>query len=88
MITGRVIGTVVANAKEENLLGIKLLVVRLIENGKETKIEIAADATRQAGEGDFVYMIGKKEAARIFRKQYTPVDWAIAGFIDTYNEEL
>ena len=67
MYTGEVVGCVVATVKEENLNNIPLLVVRLIENGKKTKMIVAADATRQAGRGDFVYLIGSKEAARMFR---------------------
>jgi ethanolamine utilization protein EutN len=86
--TGRVTGTVVATVKEENLQGIPLLTVKLIENGKEAGTVVAADSTRQAGPGDFVYLIGSKEAAKMFRKELTPVDSAIVGFIDTYNEEL
>ena len=88
MYTGKVTGTVVATVKEENLLGIPLLTVKLIENGKEAGAIVAADSTRQAGPGDFVYLIGSKEAAKMFRKNLTPVDAAIVGFIDTYNEEL
>jgi ethanolamine utilization protein EutN len=86
--TGRVTGTVVATVKEKNLQGIPLLTVKLIENGKEAGTIVAADSTRQAGPGDFVYLIGSKEAAKMFRKNLTPVDSAIVGFIDTYNEEL
>ena len=78
----------VATVKEENLEGIPLLVVQVIENGKRTKKVIAADSTRQAGQGDFVYLIGSKEAARMFRKKLTPADAAIVGFIDSYREEL
>ncbi|WP_294547619.1 EutN/CcmL family microcompartment protein [uncultured Pseudoflavonifractor sp.] len=88
MYTGEVIGSVVATVKEEHLEGIPLLVVQVIENGKRTKKVIAADATRQAGHGDFVYLIGSKEAARMFRKKLTPADAAIVGFIDSYREEL
>ena len=88
MYTGKVAGTVTATVKDENLKGIPLLVVRLIENGKETELIIAADSTRQAGLGDFVYLIGSKEAARMFRKPLTPADAAIVGFIDDYHEEL
>lgn len=88
MYTGEVVGCVVATVKEENLNNIPLLVVRLIENGKKTKMIVAADATGQAGRGDFVYLIGSKEAARMFRKQYTPADAAIVGFIDQYREQL
>ena len=88
MYTGIVTGTVVATVKEENLSGIPLLTVKLMENGKEAGTIVAADSTRQAGPGDYVYLIGSREAARIFRKSLTPVDAAIVGFIDTYNEEL
>ncbi len=88
MYTGEVVGRVVATIKEENLNNIPLLVVKLIENGKKTKMIVAADATRQAGRGDFVYLIGSKEAARMFRKEYTPADAAIVGFIDQYRETL
>lgn len=88
MYTGEVIGTVVATVKDENLEGIPLLVVQVIENGKSTKKIVAADATRQAGRGDHVYLIGSKEASRMFRKKLTPADAAVVGFIDVYNEEL
>ena len=60
----------------------------LIEKGKKTKMIVAADHTRQAGRGDFVYMIGSKEAGRMFRTKRTPADSAIVGFIDSYNVQL
>lgn len=85
MYTGEVVGCVVATVKEVGLENIPLLVVQLIEKGKKTKMIVAADATRQAGRGDFVYLIGSKEAGRMFRKKLTPADAAIVGFIDTYN---
>ena len=67
MYIGEVVGCVVASVKEERLENIPLLVVQLIEKGVKTKMIVAADATRQAGRGDFVFMIGSKEAARMFR---------------------
>lgn len=88
MYTGVVAGSVVATVKDSALEGIPLLVVRKMENGREAGLIVAADQTRQAGMGDFVYMIGSKEAARIFRVKRIPVDVAIVGFIDTYHEEL
>ena len=88
MYTGKVIGNVVSTVKSEGLNGIKLLVVQVIEDGKETRKIIAGDATRQAGVGDFVYLIGSKEAWLSFRTPFVPCDAAISGFIDTYNEEL
>ena len=88
MYTGVVVGKVISTVKEENLMNIPLLVVRKIEDGKEKDLVVAADSTRMAGDGDFVYMIGSKEACRVFRKEYTPCDVAIVGFIDSYREEL
>ena len=88
MYIGEVVGCVVATVKEPNLKNIPLLVVQLIEKGKKTRMIVAADATRQAGRGDFVYMIGSKEAGRMFRTKRTPADSAIVGFIDSYNVVL
>lgn len=88
MYTGIVVGCVVATVKEEGLENIPLLVVQLIEKGQKTKMIVAADATRQAGRGDYVYLIGSKEAGRMFRKKLTPADAAIVGFIDSYNIDL
>lgn len=88
MYAGIVAGTVVSTVKDPGIDNIPMLIVQKIENGKEAGLVVAADQTRQAGIGDHVYMIGSKEAARIFRKGLTPVDVAIVGFIDDYNEEL
>ncbi len=83
MNIGRVEGTVVCTVKTKSLEGIKLLIVRQIINGQDKGLVIAADATRQAGEGDVVYMIGRKEAALIFDlKDPPPSDLTIAGIID------
>ena len=88
MYTGEVVGSIVATVKVPNLEGIPLLIVRLIENGKPKNMIVAADSTRQAGRGDFVYLIGSKEAARMFRNILPAADAAIVGFIDDYREEL
>ena len=88
MYTGKVVGRVVSTVKDERLKGIPILVVRQIENGKETKLLIVTDSTRQAGEGDFVYLIGSKEASRMFREETPPSDASIVGFIDKFNVEL
>ena len=88
MYIGEVVGCVVATVKESGLDNIPFLVVQLIENGKKTKMIVAADSTRQAGRGDFVYLIGSKEAGRMFRTKRTAADAAIVGFIDSYNIKL
>ena len=89
MYIGEVVGTVVATVKEPGLENIPLLVVQQIEKGKKTKMIVAVDSTRQAGKGDFVYLIGSKEAGRVFReRKLVPADAAIVGFIDSYNVVL
>ena len=83
MNIGRVEGTVVCTVKTKSLEGIKLLIVRQIINGEDKGLVVAADATRQAGLGDVVYMIGRKEAALILNlTDPPPSDLTIAGIID------
>jgi len=80
---GKVVGTVVCTVKTPSLEGVKLLVVRQIVNGVEKGLVIASDGTRQAGIGDVVYMIGRKEAALLLsRDDPPPSDITIAGIID------
>lgn len=90
MYTGKVVGSVVCTQKDPALVGIKLKLVDVIENGVVTKTIVASDATRQAGNGDFVYLIGSKEAGMPFLDQHelNPVDASIMGFIDEYNENI
>ena len=79
MNIGKVVGSVVCTVKTP----IKLLVVRQIVNGQEKGLIIACDGTRQAGIGDVVYMIGRKEAALMLDLQDPPPsDITIAGIID------
>ena len=83
MNIGKVVGTVVCTVKTPSLEGVKLLVVRQIVNGVEKGLLIACDGTRQAGVGDVVYMIGRKEAALILSKEDPPPsDVTIVGIID------
>ena len=83
MNIGRVVGSVVCTIKTPSLEGIKLLIVRQIVNGEDKGLVIACDGTRQAGIGDVVYMIGRKEAALMLDLQDPPPsDLTIAGIID------
>ena len=83
MNIGKVVGSVVCTVKTPSLSGIKLLVVRQIVNGQEKGLLVACDGTRQAGIGDVVYMIGRKEAALMLdRDDPPPSDITIVGIID------
>ena len=83
MNIGIVVGSVVCTVKTPTLEGVKLLVVRQIVNGEKKGLIIACDGTRQAGIGDMVYMIGRKEAALMLDwDDPPPSDITICGIID------
>lgn len=83
MYLARVIGTVVASTKAENMKGMKLLVVQPCDAERRPVGEphVAADAT-QAGVGDLVSCVGSREAALAFSPSFVPVDAAIIGIVD------
>jgi ethanolamine utilization protein EutN len=83
MYLARVIGTVVAMQKAENMQGLKLLVVEPInkEHKPEGEPHVAVDVA-QAGEGDIVTCVGSREAALAIQPSFVPVDAAIIGIVD------
>jgi microcompartment protein CcmK/EutM len=91
MYLARVIGTVVATRKAQDMDGIKLLVVEplsvtaLREHKRNGEPHVAID-TVQAGEGDLVSCVGSREAAlaapRVGPTSFVPVDAAIIGIVD------
>lgn len=86
MDIGKVRGTVVSTNKDANLTGIKLLVVQEYINGEPGGLIVSTDGTRQAGPGDLVYLISKKEAGLPFPEcRLMPSDSSIIGFIDRIN---
>ncbi len=83
MYLGEVIGTVVASAKTPGLEGAKLLLVQpLNEDRKPAGAKQVAVDTVQAGVGDFVYLVGSREAALACQPTFVPVDAAIVGIVD------
>ncbi len=90
MYVGRVVGSVVCTQKDPALVGVALKLVEVIENGVVKNTIVAADAMRLAGNGDFVYLIGSKEAGMPFLDQHklNPFDASIMGFVDEYNENI
>ncbi len=87
MYLGRVIGTVVATRKAAGLYGVKLLVIEPLDDQLRVSGErqVAADATRQAGPEDLVYLVGSREAALALDPWFVPVDAAIVGIVDQVN---
>ena len=86
---GRVIGTVVATRKYEDLEGIKFLVVQPLDEDlkPQGKPRIAADATAQAGPGELIFMVASREGAQALPEVFVPVDLAITGIVDEVDVE-
>lgn len=83
MYLGEVIGTVVASTRYPGLDGIKLLVVQPVDDNRRPngRAEVAVD-TVQAGPGDFVWLVGSREAAQALEESFVPVDAAIVGLVE------
>jgi ethanolamine utilization protein EutN len=81
---GRVIGTVVATQKYDDLEGVKLLVVQPLDEELKPQGEatIAADATFQAGPGELVFMVASREGSQALPDWFVPIDLAITGIVD------
>jgi ethanolamine utilization protein EutN len=87
MLTGRVIGRVVLCEVSDGLVGVPMLLVQPLDKTgvpKGTPI-VAADATRQAGPGEWVYYEGGREAAMALDPWFVPIDHTIIGIIDRYS---
>ncbi len=81
MIVGRVVGSVVATRKNENLLGNKFLIVEPYDNMAGSGRIVAIDNVG-AGIGENV-LVATGSAARIgCGVETSPVDAAIVGIID------
>jgi ethanolamine utilization protein EutN len=88
MKIGRVIGSVVCTKKIDSLEGVKLLLVRpLDENMEEAGPPLVACDTVQAGRGDIVLFEGGREAAMALKNWFNPSDATVMGIIDQVNRE-
>lgn len=82
MIVGKVVGSVVATRKNENLVGSKFLIVEPFESMEQGKGRIVAVDNVGAGIGEIV-LVTKGSAARIgCNLKEAPIDAAIVGIVD------
>ena len=86
MIIGRVVGTLVSSQKEEELVGLKLLLVREIDQALELvgKLVVAADAVG-AGVGEVVLYAAGSSARQTRVTQNRPVDHTIMAIVDQFE---
>ncbi len=79
MIIGEVVGSVWATRKEESLTGLKLLIVKTMD--EQPRTIVAADQIG-AGMGDKVLVSVGSSARKILSNPDNPIDASIIGIID------
>jgi microcompartment protein CcmK/EutM len=86
MLLGRVAGTLVASRKEENLEGLKFLVVRQldVDNEETGGYVVAADAVG-AGVGEVVLYATGSSARQTVLTNNRPCDAVIMAIVDTWE---
>ena len=86
MQIARVIGDVVATRKDDNLTGLKLLIVQPLTPDRQPagRPLVAVDAVG-AGVGEHVFFVRGKEASFPFHPVEPPVDAGIVGIIDHWD---
>ena len=81
MLAGQVIDSIWATRKADSLVGLKLMLVKLLDGSDEEKHIIAAD-TIGAGIGERVILCEGSSARKMLGKDTIPVDSIIVGIID------
>ena len=86
MQLARVIGEVVATIKDDNLTGIKLMVLQPIAaSGDPAGRTLVALDSVGAGVGEHVFFVRGREAAFPFYPVEPPTDAAIIGIVDHWT---
>lgn len=88
MQLAKVIGDVVVTCKDDNLTGMKLLVLQPIaaDGSHAGRTLVAVDAVG-AGVGETVFFVRGKEASFPFYPVEVPTDAGIVGIVDHYDVE-
>jgi len=86
MHLARVIGDVVVTRKDENLTGLKLLILQPLtpERQPAGRTLVAVDSVG-AGVGEEVFFVRGKEASFPFYPVEAPVDAGIVGIVDRWD---
>ena len=86
MQIARVVGDVVVTRKDENLTGLKLLILQpLTPDGNPAGRTLIAADSAGAGVGERVFFVRGKEASFPFYPVEAPVDAGIVGIVDHWN---
>jgi microcompartment protein CcmK/EutM len=86
MQLARVIGNLVVTRKDQNLTGLKLLLLQPLTPSRAPagRTIVAADAVG-AGVGEEVFFVRGKEAAFPFHPTEPPVDAGVVGIVDYWT---
>ena len=86
MQLAKVIGDVVSTRKDENLTGVKLLILQPIDPQGEPvgRTLVAVDAAG-AGVGEVVFFVRGKEASFPFYPTEVPADAGVVGIVDHWD---
>jgi ethanolamine utilization protein EutN len=86
MHLARVIGDVVVTRKDDNLVGLKLLIVQPLTPDRQPagRALVAVDAVG-AGVGEEVFFVRGREASFPFYPVEAPVDAGIVGIVDHWD---
>ena len=86
MQIARVVGDIVATRKDDNLKGLKLLILQPLTPEREPagRTLVAVDAVG-AGVGEEVFFVRGKEASFPFYPIEPPVDAGIVGIVDRWD---
>jgi len=86
MVLGKVVGTVWATRKDEELVGMKLQVVRHLDlRYRQQEAFVIAVDTVQAGVGDVVLVCTGSSARQTALTRNKPVDAVIMAVVDTLD---
>ena len=88
MQLARVIGDVVVTRKDENLMGVTLLVLQPIAaDGSAVGRTLVAVDSMGAGIGETVFFVRGKEASFPFYPTEVPADAGVVGIVDHWDVE-
>lgn len=88
MLIGKIVGSVVADQKDEKLTGFKLMLVRQLDvEGKETGAYVVAADSVGAGVGEVVLYATGSSARQTVLTENKPVDATIMAIVDTWDIE-
>jgi microcompartment protein CcmK/EutM len=88
MQLAKVLGDVVVTRKDDNLTGVKLLVLQpLAADGSPAGRTLVAVDAVGAGVGETVFFVRGKEASFPFYPTEVPADAGVVGIVDHYDVE-